>query len=262
MSSEPLVTLYDLDSTLEPKAFSPHTWRTRLVLNYKRIPYKTVWLAFPDVSTTLKQIGVPPLSIRADGTPIYCCPSISAKPPSGEEVNLIDSGPIAEYLDANYEGPKLFPPGSKAAQQLFVSYLYERLFPKLAPLLVPITPAVLEPRSVEYYERARKAYIGAEMKDLYPAGPERGALWETVKKEFDILASIYDKNEEGGGIYFMGSGPTYADIVMVATFLWAKSLPTDRDGANVTTTWDIIKEWNNGKWVKMLERFSDYRQVV
>lgn len=50
---EPEIILYDLGS-LQNEPFSPLAWRIRLMLNYKGIPYKTVFLEFPDIEPTLK----------------------------------------------------------------------------------------------------------------------------------------------------------------------------------------------------------------
>ncbi|KAG8930981.1 hypothetical protein FRC02_003402 [Tulasnella sp. 418] len=193
---------------------------------------------------------------------MYTCPTITVQSPSEPKLHLTDSTPIAEYLDANFAGPKVFPPGSKAAQHLFITHIQQHLFQNLRPLIIGITPNILDSRTREYYEPNRAGVYGCELKDLWPAGPEREARWQTVKKDFDAVAALYDKNEEGGGIYFIGSGPTYADILLVAILLWTKAVPTDRDGPNVNIIWDIIKEWNNGKWVKMVDSFKDYLRVI
>jgi hypothetical protein len=54
-SPEPEIILYDLACT-KNVCFSPTVWRVRLLLNYKRIPYKTVFLEFPDIEPTLKDL--------------------------------------------------------------------------------------------------------------------------------------------------------------------------------------------------------------
>lgn len=50
--SEPQVILYDLACT-KHVCFLPGVWRTRLMLSYKKIPYKTVFLDYPDIEPTL-----------------------------------------------------------------------------------------------------------------------------------------------------------------------------------------------------------------
>lgn len=52
---EPEIVLYDLAST-KAVCFSPVVWRIRLMLNYKRIPYRTIFLEFPDIEPTLKAL--------------------------------------------------------------------------------------------------------------------------------------------------------------------------------------------------------------
>lgn len=54
-SNEHEVVLYDL-ACVKNICFSPTVWRIRLMLNYKRIPYKTVFLEMPDIEPTLKEL--------------------------------------------------------------------------------------------------------------------------------------------------------------------------------------------------------------
>lgn len=51
----PEIVLYDLACT-KNVCFSPTVWRIRLLLNYKQIPYKTIFLEFPDIEPTLKAL--------------------------------------------------------------------------------------------------------------------------------------------------------------------------------------------------------------
>ncbi|CAN9135125.1 unnamed protein product [Alternaria alternata] len=58
---EPEIVLYDLACT-KGVCFSPAVWRIRLMLNYKRIPYKTIFIEFPDIEPTLKGLILSPRS--------------------------------------------------------------------------------------------------------------------------------------------------------------------------------------------------------
>jgi hypothetical protein len=53
--TEPEIILYDLACT-KNICFSPTVWKIRLILNYKKILYKTVFLEFPDIEPTLKEL--------------------------------------------------------------------------------------------------------------------------------------------------------------------------------------------------------------
>ena len=37
-------------------AWSPNVWKVRAVLNYKKLPYKTEWIEFPDIEPKLKEL--------------------------------------------------------------------------------------------------------------------------------------------------------------------------------------------------------------
>jgi hypothetical protein len=51
------VVLYDLVCT-KNTCFSPVVWKIRLMLNYKKINYRTIFLEFPDIEPTLKELWV------------------------------------------------------------------------------------------------------------------------------------------------------------------------------------------------------------
>lgn len=51
----PEIVLYDLACT-KNVCFSPVVWRIRLMLNYKRIAYRTIFLELPDIEPTLKKL--------------------------------------------------------------------------------------------------------------------------------------------------------------------------------------------------------------
>jgi hypothetical protein len=53
IQTETEIVLYDLACT-KNICFSPVVWRIRLMLNYKQIPYSTVFLELPDIEPTLK----------------------------------------------------------------------------------------------------------------------------------------------------------------------------------------------------------------
>lgn len=55
--TESEIVLYDLACT-KNICFSPVVWRIRLMLNYKKISYRTIFLEFPDIEPTLKGLYV------------------------------------------------------------------------------------------------------------------------------------------------------------------------------------------------------------
>jgi glutathione S-transferase len=231
------------------------------LLNYLGIPYKTHWLSYPDIAPTFRELGVKPTAVNKDGSNHYSCPSIADPTPNGP-VYVSDSVNIAEYLVRTYSSnkPPVFPTGTKAAIHLFLDDLSDLLHKNLGKLVVALVPAWLDPRGAEYFHRTRRIRWGRTADEHYPPGPERDAAWELLKKDLDRLASLYDKNDESD-IFFIGSHLTYADMAVVALLLWAKIVPSDRDGPNYKCVWDGIKGLNGGRWERLMKECDAYLQV-
>jgi len=242
--------------------FSNSWHASRLLINYLGIPYKTRWLSYPDIEPTFKELGIPPSLIKPDGSGHYSCPSITDHTPSGPN-HVTDSAVIADYLVANYprtDKPPVFPTGTKAAIKLLTDDLFNNLISAFVKLVLPMVPKLLDPRSAEYFHYTRAIRYGKPLDQLYPAGPERDAVWASLKAYFDRLASIYDQNDESD-VFFLGDHITYADIFLASAFIWAKTIPSDRDGPDVNCVWDKIKGWNGGRWERFMHEFDSYLQV-
>ncbi|KAH7342044.1 hypothetical protein B0J17DRAFT_704531 [Rhizoctonia solani] len=113
------VIFYDLLSEHGP--WSPNTYKTRLTLNYKRIPYRVEYVSFPDVTRKSEELGVKPTN--PDGEIKYTLPMIAdpSLVPNGKPTYVADSFNIAIYLDKTYPAPKfpaVFPPGMRAVQKI------------------------------------------------------------------------------------------------------------------------------------------------
>lgn len=52
------VTLYDLPSRDPCSTWSMNPWKTRLLLNYKKIEYNTEWVEYPNVAPKVKEWSV------------------------------------------------------------------------------------------------------------------------------------------------------------------------------------------------------------
>ncbi|KAF9266028.1 hypothetical protein L218DRAFT_956986, partial [Marasmius fiardii PR-910] len=63
------IRLFDIPSKLPQKAFSSFVWRTRYVLNYKGLPYKTTWVETPDLNAMHHQIGTITPTTRFNNPP-------------------------------------------------------------------------------------------------------------------------------------------------------------------------------------------------
>ncbi|KDQ11685.1 hypothetical protein BOTBODRAFT_113976 [Botryobasidium botryosum FD-172 SS1] len=256
------VILYDIKSALEPAAWSPSTWKVRFVLNYKRIPYKTVWVSFPDIASTLSSLGLKPLGSDVSYTP-YTLPVIADPTSAGPPIIVRDSTAIAEYLETTYPDPErsLFPGGTHALQALFSNYVSTRLTPPIGSLVVALIPAILDEAGSTYYNETRKARLGNSLAELRPKGAELEAAWSEAKKEFDVLDSLLRSNQvESGGVggdLVLGNQFSYADFVLVSNFVFLSKLQSDEDG----NPWERIRAWNDGRWDRMWKRCEELMQV-
>ncbi|KDQ17833.1 hypothetical protein BOTBODRAFT_105044 [Botryobasidium botryosum FD-172 SS1] len=264
--SNPII-FYDIKSAAESpgaKAWSPNTWKVRTALNYKRLPYRTIYLPYPEIAPTLRGLGLQPLEGQV-GWRAFTLPVIIDPTPSGPPKIIRDSAAIAQYLDATYpdhERP-LYPGGSHALQALFCHHFHTRIYPILQLLIVPLTPSILDEGSIEYFHRTRSEAWGKPFAEHRPRGADLDKTWESLKEEFGVLDSLLQKNEVGrggvGGDYVMGDKFSFADCVLVACFVWIDKIMAKQDVEE--NGWERIKGWHNGRWERLWEKSEEYMQV-
>lgn len=246
-----MLVLYDIESTLDSPGWSPHVWKTRFVLNYKNVPYRTTWVSYPDIEGTMKGIGGQPTAKRADGSPLYTLPVIED---GTRRLVVADSAKIAEYLDAHYAADApLFPPNTRALQAAALSYINANLLPSLRPLVVPSVVRILDPRGAEYFRRTREAAFGCTLEDVLPAGEKREEHWKAVFKALDEIASWFD------GKWLGGDKPVYADFVLGAWLQWMRKVTTAQPGVD---GWDRVKDANGGRWSRYLDNLEPYMSTI
>jgi len=262
--SNPII-LYDLKSAPgapEAKAWSPNTLKARIALNYKRLPYKTIYVSYPEIAPTLKGLGLEPLKGQT-GPRAYTLPVIIDPTPSGPPKIVRDSAAIAQYIDATYPDSErsLYPGGSHALQALFYHHFEARLYPTLITLFVPLVPTILDEGSLEYFIRTRSKAWGKPLAEVRPKGAELDKTWESLKAEFDVLDSFLQNNDvERGGVggdYVMGDKFSFADCVLLAFFVWMNKVKPEADGNG----WERVKSWHNGRWERLWKKSEEFLRV-
>ncbi|PNS17396.1 hypothetical protein CAC42_7079 [Sphaceloma murrayae] len=201
------IILYDLPSR-KGVAWSLNPWKTRMILNFKGLKYKTQWVEYPDVGPLMKSFGIPPNK----AWPEYTIPVLKTE--KGEYI--MDSIKIAEHLESAY------PPGNYASlklndpvQQRVVDAL-GKIMGAMAPIVMPLIPRnILNPPSAEYFQRTRKERFGMVLDDMEK---EKGGekAWTSAKEPIANMAAILNETE---GPYFLGAKASYADVIFV-TFLF------------------------------------------
>ncbi|KAJ7461047.1 hypothetical protein FB451DRAFT_1404907 [Mycena latifolia] len=231
------ITLYDSPGT-GSQTWVPNIWRIRFILNYKRLPYRTV-CGFPDVETTLRSIGAPPSSRRADGRPVYTL------------LVIVD-------LTRNAQAPPksfLIRTTSRSTSTGATprAHVCEAIAPHHAPHNARPTPGA---HPVAFSRHLALAQTPARVVPPAPPGPQREHAWQLVKEQFDFLAVILDKNVgDGDGVVAQDHHHvSYAGFALCLVLLWTEQM-APHDG------WARVREWNGGRWARLRQRCQDYMDV-
>ncbi|QQK47959.1 Glutathione S-transferase, C-terminal [Penicillium digitatum] len=223
--TESKIHFFDLLSDLPgpSKSWSPFTLRTRMVLNFKGIPYTQSWISYPDIEPFLKAQGVTP-----DGV-------------------LMDSESIATYIDKVYPSPPLFPSGD-ASYSLLVAVLniIDKIAPFYKPLIIPNVPSGLDERGREYFIRTRSAAFGKPLLEVKPTDEaELLALWQLIEEVAEPLVVMLKGKNGKKGPFLEGERAGYADVVLAALLAWFQRFGPD--------TFKKILDLGNGEFKAFYE---------
>ncbi|KAH7920412.1 hypothetical protein BV22DRAFT_1073973 [Leucogyrophana mollusca] len=234
--SSPII-FYDIPSKLPGSAWSPNTWKTRVVLNIKGIPYKTEWVEYPDIEALALKIGASPTGTRRNGNPMYTLPIIQ-DPNTGKVVS--DSFMIAEYLDATYpNGNTLFPLGTKPLFAAFEAGVSNAIRDIALLQMALICPMLNDP-SEKFFRASREGIFGMKVEEFSPIGEKRDADLAKAKQS---LATLDKWLLKSGGKYVMDDTISYADVILAGWFNWIR-LVHGPDSA----VWKDIAGWHGGRW--------------
>ena len=224
----------------------------RMVLNYKQLPYRTEWLEYPDIEGFCRSHDIPPTGTRADGSGYYSLPAIH-DPKTG--IYVADSIKIAEYLEETYpETPAVFPDNSLGLQRAFTGALGRGPLAALWQFIMPLTPAILNPPSAEYFRRTKKDSVGGKDWEVaIPQGEERVVEWNKLKEGLGLIANWY----KVGQPFIMGETASWGDFAWGGYLWWVREL----FGAE-SQDWKDLDASSEGRWSTLLDALSAYQQVV
>ncbi|KAK4870207.1 hypothetical protein LT330_005261 [Penicillium expansum] len=205
MAAEPDIVLYDLACT-KNVCFSPVVWRIRLMLNYKSIPYKTIFLEFPDIEPTLKGLGL----VLGESASKYTVPAIHHVPTN---TYMMDSLPIAEFLESTYPNPPV-PLTSELGLEIETrarSVLGKAIYSSVMPREIRI----LSPRSQEFFRRTREASLGHRLEDLLD-GDREERVWDDVSDAMGAVGQLL-RTHKADGPFVLGALPSYTDFFIAGS---------------------------------------------
>ncbi|KAF1841199.1 uncharacterized protein K460DRAFT_322182 [Cucurbitaria berberidis CBS 394.84] len=201
------VVLYDIPSK-QGTAWSLNPWKTRMILNFKGVDYKTEWIEYPNLAPTLKSFGLPPNDKDAPGYfTDYSSPAIRY----ADGTFGMDSWPIAHQLEKHYPSPSLYLDDPVVVQ--IRDHVFKLMGP-LVPHLIPKVPLILSETSATYFYETREKAFGAPLQEIERTKATE-QCWEDAKAPAKEAGDLLRKND---GPFFLGETVSYADFILVGLF--------------------------------------------
>ncbi|KAJ7597745.1 hypothetical protein C8J56DRAFT_1012002 [Mycena floridula] len=224
----------------------------RLTLNYKGLPYRTVWLEYPEIKELSISLGAESTITLPNGDQVYTLPLIHDLS-TGAVVS--DSAKIAKYLDEQYpETPKVFAPGTDGLYEAFLEAFMTVIYPPTWPLLFPYFPKILNPPSLEYYRKTREPRLGKTLEGMRPGTEEEKVeQWKKAEVAFGKMAKWMPKDS----LFIMGGDkPTLPDFVIGAALVGYRLI----FGAE-SEEWKLMEKFDDGRWARTLRAWDKYTEV-
>jgi glutathione S-transferase len=232
----------------------------RFALNYKKVPYTTVWVQYGDIQTVSKEIGATTADKRPTGEPRYTLPAIRI-PATGEVI--ADSAKIIAYLEEKYPERPLIPAGTLEQQLAFSDQVFGAIGPvSTYPQHTTVQPSgrsscqpqdmlgfvggigysLMSPSSGAAFERlVRSIDNGPPFAERPPPPPE---AWTRVQEGFSRLAQLCGTHK-----YAFGDHITYADFLAASMLYMLYASVSDERKAE-------IRKWDGGKWGALTDEFE------
>ncbi|EIN07717.1 hypothetical protein PUNSTDRAFT_120997 [Punctularia strigosozonata HHB-11173 SS5] len=244
------IVFYDIlaqKSTAKERAWSPNTFKVRYALAFKGLPFKTVWVEFPDIAGACKKIGAPPTETNPDGSPYYTLPVIQ-DPSTGKVVS--DSWAIVEYLDNTYpDRPALLPKGTLGLQWAFTYTSMQVAIDEMLANMMFDVYKLLPPRSQDYFRVTREKFFGCKLEEI-STGQKYIDQWGKTEAGFTKIKDVIKKNGEGAQ-FVMGDTVSFGDLFLASWLLWIRQTASGEQ-------WEKVRGWDAGFWGKFVDSLVKY----
>ncbi|KAL6837324.1 hypothetical protein V8C40DRAFT_229708 [Trichoderma camerunense] len=203
------ITLFDLPSKEPCASWSLNPWKTRFLLNYKGLEYKTEWLNYPEIAPRIRPHLPPNETGRA-----YSIPTIQF--PDGTYV--MESRKIAEAIEQRHPSPPVYlddPTVQKIERLVFKSI--KPLYPLL---MYKISQVILTEKSYDYWVGQYTREYGMTL-DEYERQFGGEKAWAAAQPAMsELTATLKEKQAEGP--FFLGKEVSYADFVWLGGLIFVK----------------------------------------
>ncbi|KAF5311094.1 hypothetical protein D9619_008163 [Psilocybe cf. subviscida] len=239
------IIFYDI-TTRSGETISPNSWKTRLSLILKRIPFELKQVPLHELYEILPREGIPPSSKNPDGSPFYTVPAIHDLSTGAK---LSDSWEIALYLDKTYPNTQsLFPANTVALQRAFTDS-FGAYFNAAWPFFLPRMRDIFIPETGPHFTATVESVVGRPFDEAIPQGEDGVREWERYKLGLNKLEEWYSASS---GAFLMGDTPVWADLPVVALLIvQRRAFGKDSD------QWKDITSWNGGRWLTLVSYFDD-----
>jgi len=208
-----MITLYELAGKNDLR-ISPPCWNVKLCLLYKDINFKTVAVGFSEKNKILfsNQQLVPVIK--------------------HQKGFVFDSWNIINWLDENFDNPKLF---INETSKNFSYFLYlwtsRQLLPVLFKIIAHEIPNILEGDDLDYYIITREEYIKGPITKFKPV------ISDSIKKFRNLINPMRSLIKKNG--YISGTSPGIEDFIFFGNFKWVYTCSS----CKLLETEDEIYQW-------------------
>ncbi|KAI3322393.1 putative glutathione S-transferase [Xylariaceae sp. AK1471] len=207
------IVLFDLGSSgPKNKTWNLNPWKTRFMLNYKGLDYKTEWLEYPDIKPRLQQHF-------PEDTKHYTIPTVIM--PDG--TYIMDSWKIAQAIEKDYPVPSLHldsPLREKVEGHLISGRA------ALKPIYVPnVVRRLLKEFNHAYWHETRSKVVGMPLDQFEREHGGDNKPYEEAAPHFQAVTAIL--KEDTRGPFFMGSTISYTDFIWAGFLIFCRRIGDD-----------------------------------
>ncbi|KAJ5116291.1 hypothetical protein N7456_000639 [Penicillium angulare] len=211
-AGRPQIILYDLACT-KGVCFDPAVWRVRLALNYKRIPYRTIFLEFPDVRPTFYALGLVSSTEEA-----YEAPAIHYLP---SDEYLMGSSRIIDFLEYKYAWPSLPAPSQSEAIRRIETQVRSYLDTIFELSILPRIINILSPRSRTYHRHAAEKRYDFPIEELLD--DEEETHWRMLEGGMREISGLLQA-KKAVGPYVLGGHVSLTDFMIAGYMQSARTI--------------------------------------
>ncbi|HEY2338243.1 MAG TPA: glutathione S-transferase N-terminal domain-containing protein [Burkholderiales bacterium] len=192
-----MITLWELGGQND-RRYSLFSWRTRMALKHKGLPFETHPVAMSDKAAIAFSAGKTVPVIRDD------------------QMVVRDSWKIVEYLEDRYpQAPTLFGGDiGRGMAQTFNTWVDRAVVPAMLPVIVADIHQRVDPRDDAFFREMMEKIV---KKTLEQARAERDEALKRLGRALEPMQSALKRQP-----YVCGREPAYADYVLFSVFQWAR----------------------------------------